>query len=78
MAVILCDALHWQIFLQIQLQEETLEKDQAGLVNTRLTSAIPLHLFFARTTNSSIAGEKACYLEQQSLLYRYSGYVLPK
>lgn len=41
MAAILCVALHLQIFLQIQLQEETLEKDQAGLVNTSFTSASP-------------------------------------
>lgn len=39
MGVCLCDALSWQISLQIQLQEETLEKDQAGLVNTGFTSA---------------------------------------
>ncbi len=62
--VFVFDALSWKISLQVQLQEETLEKDQAGLVNTVY---FPLRLFSARTTNSSRAGEKPCNLEQQSL-----------
>lgn len=57
---------YFSVKFQVQLQEETLEEDQAGPVNTRIPASLHPNICQEVQLLGPTAGREPCYLEQQS------------